>query len=162
MLEKARAGLHRLSAEHFYPVDTSLEQQSEFNNEDREKIDESRRMNIGLADEVTNSTEYALFYARMRTILLEPMRLRIARETSTAETKRLALCLSEDRAHEEEQVAVNKRSKPKTAGGSISVTPKSISRDLNTVDQVAKRLTQRHPAAPSHISIDSEFDIDQN
>uniref|UniRef100_A0A1I7T181 snRNA-activating protein complex subunit 4 n=1 Tax=Caenorhabditis tropicalis TaxID=1561998 RepID=A0A1I7T181_9PELO len=188
MLQKARAGLNRLSAEHFYPIDTSLDQQSKFTNEDREKLDESRRMNIGLSDEVLGSMEYAQFYARMRTILLEPMRLQIARESTTDETKRLALCLSEDRAHEEEEVSVNNKERPRMSTQSISVTPTSISRVLNngmsidttrilanadkntaakirakrkideTVERVAKRASRRNTPVPSHISIDTELD----
>ncbi|ULU12304.1 hypothetical protein L3Y34_015551 [Caenorhabditis briggsae] len=185
MVQKARAGLNRLAAEHFYPVDVSLEQQPTFTNEDREKLDESRRMNITLSEEVTNSTEYSLFYARMRTILLEPMRLQIARESVTDETKRLALCLSEDRAHEEESVAVNKKNRPQMPSNSVSVTPTSVARVLNTgmnidttgilaasdknssakiqakrnirntVDEVARRLSMRATPAKSHVSINS-------
>ncbi|EFP12318.1 hypothetical protein GCK72_002490 [Caenorhabditis remanei] len=182
MIQRARAGLNRLSAEHFYPLDVGLDQQPKFTNFDREKLDENRRMNIGLSSDITNSTAYAKFYARMRTVLLEPMRLQMARESSTEETKRLALCLAEERAHEEEEVAVHNRLRPQMPGTSSTVTPTSIARVLNngmkidtadildkdtsekvdmkrkikaTIDQVAKKPCRITPA-PSHISINSE------
>lgn len=131
MLQKARTELNRLSAEHFYPLDIPLDQQPMFTNVEREQLDENRRMNINLSEEVTSSTEYSEFYARMRTILLEPMRLQIARESASDETKRLALCFSVDRAHEEEAVAVNDLKRPQMPGTSITVTPRSIARVLN-------------------------------
>lgn len=62
MIKKARAGLNRLAAEHFFPVDVALEKQPEFTNRDREKLSGDRRMNIGLSEQIVNSKEYANFY----------------------------------------------------------------------------------------------------
>lgn len=148
MLQKARSGLNRLSAEHFYPLDVSLAQQFNFKNDEREGLDGDRRMHIGLSDEVTNSKEYANFYvseyiiflflfliifqARMRSILLEPMRLGIARESSSDETKRLVRCLAEERAcDEEQQVTCDQIRRRRMPDDEIYVTPTSISRELN-------------------------------
>lgn len=190
VIQKVRAGLNRLSAEHFYPLDVGLDQQSNFTNKDRENLDASRRMNIVLSSKVTSSTQYAQFYARMRTILLEPIRLQMARESVFEETKRLARCLVEERAYEEEAVSVKKLERPQTSVNCTAVTPTSIAFVLNngmkidttdilansdkstaanitmkrklneTVEQVAKR--RAGTPTPTHISIDSELDADLN
>uniref|UniRef100_A0A8R1HYX3 snRNA-activating protein complex subunit 4 n=1 Tax=Caenorhabditis japonica TaxID=281687 RepID=A0A8R1HYX3_CAEJA len=191
MLQKARTGLNLLAAEHFYPTDVPLEKQPGFGNEQRETLDGKRRMNITLASEVQTSTQFNLFYARMRTILLEPMRLQFARETAAEEHDRLNREIDlEARQSEEEAVAdgVIRRPLMKQEHGIPTVTPTLICHMLSdgikidTSDVLANldkntvaRLTRKkriedtleevakrpRSTSNSHFSIDTD-DIDDN
>ncbi|CAI2321876.1 unnamed protein product [Caenorhabditis sp. 36 PRJEB53466] len=187
MLTKAREGLHKLSAEHFFPVDVSLEDQPNFTNEEREKLTETRRMNIQLSEQITKGTEFSLFYARMRAILLEPMRLQVALESADEERDRLRQEIdSETRITEEEGVVEGVLRRPEMPD--IAATPSSICRILSdgihidtsfmftnlqkslvekiqmkrrvvdVVENVAKRVRR----SSRHVSIDSERDDEQN
>ncbi|CAI5438446.1 unnamed protein product [Caenorhabditis angaria] len=105
-IKRAKYGLNYVAAEYFYPIEIGIEEQKDYvENNERKNVNEETRLNIGLSEEIKSSAQYNIFAARMRALLLEPYRMKIAIESVEKEEERYQNdVLVEQRLTDEESV----------------------------------------------------------